>query len=320
MKEKIAGFKEEFSARNAAMQNEMLFDFLKNSGVHTPGECRGSWQLFGHPVSLEHFCLLLSIGKHRVLKMMQTIRGGATGPDADMRSANMGRDAKQYRDCDAFLYYIYQFECVPLAEGVLDLELEPLQPDDDVFEADNSLLSLATEDCGQGDVVAEAKKKKLPCKQMDHTEFSDFHEDYCGWTVLEQPASIDVLRRAYRKGWCGQIRMRKEGQHAHCTFCLTTKERRKKAKTTEMQKYYDLLLLDHRKGNLADRACDARENALSEKSCDETQQLATRVLKLDHDGMDQAEFCIPRHNHKTKAMESCWRPNFDSQMGGQMET
>ena len=320
MKEKIAGFKEEFSARNAAMQNEMLFDFLKNSGVHTPGECRGSWQLFGHPVSLEHFCLLLSIGKHRVLKMMQTIRGGATGPDADMRSANMGRDAKQYRDCDAFLYYIYQFECVPLAEGVLDLELEPLQPDDDVFEADNSLISLATEDCGQGDVVNEAKKKKLPCKQMDHTEFSDFHEDYCGWTVLEQPASIDVLRRAYRKGWCGQIRMRKEGQHAHCTFCLTTKERRKKAKTTEMQKYYDLLLLDHRKGNLADRACDARENALSEKSCDETQQLATRVLKLDHDGMDQAEFCIPRHNHKTKAMESCWRPNFDSQMGGQMET
>ena len=67
MKEKIAGFKEEFSARNAAMQNEMLFDFLKNSGVHTPGECRGSWQLFGHPVSLEQFCALVSIGKCRIL-------------------------------------------------------------------------------------------------------------------------------------------------------------------------------------------------------------------------------------------------------------
>ena len=117
------------------------------------------------------------------------------------------------------------------------------------------------------------------------------------------------FRCFYKQGWDRIIKFRKVAQHARCETCARLSKTCRTAPLQSEQKAAEGALRAHRLRNFADRAVDFRLSQLSEDSTTkEGIPLASRVLHIRIDGMDQAKFKCPRNMDNSKGWEKHWRP------------
>ena len=113
----------------------------------------------------------------------------------------------------------------------------------------------------------------------------------------------------YKQGWERIIKFRKVAQHARCETCARLCKSLRTEALKHDQKAVEAALRAHRLRNFADRAVDFRLSQLSEDSTTkEGMVLASRVLHIRIDGMDQAKFKCPRNMDNSKGWEKLWRP------------
>ena len=106
--------------RDEVRDKSFLLELVKHAHLATvsPAGRRGRsrmWKIAGHSICVDAFTVLFGIGKHKLLKIVKSMRTSGICPYSDLRSSNCNnlRNSDVRLGVDAFWYFCYHHVAEP---------------------------------------------------------------------------------------------------------------------------------------------------------------------------------------------------------------
>ena len=260
-----------------------------------PPSSTETWTFHVLPVYQKAFKSLTGVTDYALYDARRQLRMGAVRPKDDERRLRRLRAHEVHPN--SFFEWVYR----NVAEDLTELrDVEALDIVDIPFDVDFD---------DDDDVGEPAPFKDI--RYIDHTtqaEFYDQYESFYG-KDCDALASISTFRHTFKKqGWVGILRMRGVSQQARCAECAESKHELRQCveevKRVQLRCDYEA----HLTSILADRSVGHSLSSLSERSAHGQCSAGGSTLLLMIDGMDEANFQIPRNLASSHLFDARNRP------------
>ncbi|CAK9037692.1 Uncharacterized protein SCF082_LOCUS22283 [Durusdinium trenchii] len=310
--EKVMAFKKKLSDMTTQERDRFLYTMLWDMHKTKDGKFARltSWQFVGVRVCQAAFLAFLGVSKTHYARRVESILEGSIEAPMDGRSIRTIRDRPAMMNADAFFNFLYLHVAEPLAEGWgHETEWDALEADDleggtfdvipkELLEKGEAVNPFDEWVLGKGDSAKPANPdiaSAVPAAARDqrwlnHCQISDLYAQYELWVsgAGGQPCSLSVFQKAWKKTWCGILRIRRMSQHSRCEDCSKYCEFRKAA-TAATRPAIEEAYSKHLKVVFMDREISARLALHSELSTSNDVSIAPSMATLycSIDGMDQ---------------------------------
>ena len=265
--------------RNEVRDKHFLLELVKHAHLATESpSTRHKWKVAGHSVCSDGFSVLLGIGKHRLRKVVKSVRTSGISPYSDLRSLNGNNDLQcdLRLGVDSFWHFCYHHVAEPLADAdEKALKEESAGPGARVLEyvagTDGNPLAGVTMH-----LYHHAGRRYMP--PMTWEEVYDMYRVTPDATY--QKAHLNLVRRVYKEYWEPTLGFRSIGQHARCATCARLAKTRRDSPDMDERANADAEYKAHLKGVFAMRRVDMRFSQMSAASCEPGCTLPNRCLHI----------------------------------------